>query len=122
MAKCSICNRRWFFSSKVKCNCKAEQLKLRAAVLPVRRSVQHTNCNNDTDIALLAMHQQNLYKIQQQHLDASEGCRTSIPSSEYRSFDSNPSHCNPSHDSSSSSSSESSSSYDSGSSFSSSWD
>lgn len=119
MAKCSICNRRWFFSSKVKCNCKAEQLKVRAAILPTTRSVQHTNYNNDTDIALLAMHQQNINQMQQ-HSDVSEPCR--IERSEYRIFDSSPSHCNSSHDSSSSSSSESSSSYDSGSSSSSNWD
>lgn len=122
MAKCSICNRRWFFSSKVKCTCRADQLKNRAVTSPAQRSIQHTNYNNDTDIALLAMHQQNINQIQQQHSDISEGCRTGIPSSEYRFFDSSPSHCNSSHDSSSSSSSESSSSYDSGSSSSSSLD
>lgn len=119
MAKCSICNRRWFFSSKVKCNCKAEQLKVRAAILPATRSVQHTNYNNNTDVTLLAMHQQNINQMQ--HSDVSEPCRIKR-SSEYRIFDSSPSHCNSSHDSSSSSSLESSSSYDSGSSSSSSWD
>lgn len=109
MTKCSICNRRWFFSSKVKCNCKAEQLKVRAAALPVRRSIQNNN-----DIALFAMHQQETLK--QQHSDFSEPCRTELPSSGFRSFDLSASHCNSLHDSSSSSS------YDSGSTSSSSWD
>jgi len=113
MIKCSICNRRWFFSSKVKCNCKAEQLKVHAAALPVRRSIQN---NNDNDIALFAMHQQETLK--QQYSDFSEPCRTELPSSSFRSFDLSPPHCNSSHDSSY----ESSSSYDSGSTSSSSWD
>ncbi|WP_143223183.1 hypothetical protein [Acinetobacter sp. ANC 4973] len=117
MIKCSICNRRWFFSSKVKCNCKAEQLKVQAAALPVRRSIQN---NNDNDIALFAMHQQETLK--QQYSDFSESCRTELPSSGFRSFDLSPSHCNSLHDSSSSSSYETSSSYDSGSTSSSSWD
>lgn len=120
MAKCSICNRSWWFSSKVKCNCKAEQLKVRAAFLPSRRSIQNTNYNNDNDIALQVMYEQQIN--QHLHSDVSEGCRTGLPSPEYRSFDMSSSYCHSSHNSSSSSSSESSSSYDSGSSSSSSWD
>ena len=112
MAKCSICNRSWWFSSKVKCNCKIEQLKVRAAVLPVRSSFQNTNYNNDNDIALQVMYQQQIN--QHLHSDVFEGCRTELPSSEYRNFDTSPSDCHSSHNSSKSSSSESLSSYDSG--------
>lgn len=32
MAKCNICNRRWWFSSQVKCDCKSRQLKQRIKV------------------------------------------------------------------------------------------
>ena len=32
MAKCNICNRRWWFSAQVKCDCKSKQLKQRVVV------------------------------------------------------------------------------------------
>lgn len=118
MAKCNICNRRWFFSSQVKCDCKSKQLKARATHFPVQRSIQNTTetRSNTNDMNHHYLHQQNLQStlLYSSH-ESIEPCDTRHNSPSYQSTDSSPSYCNSSSDSSYSSSSDSSSS-------SSSWD
>jgi len=62
VAKCNICNKRWFFSSQVKCDCKAKQLKARAThfnTVPQPDIKRTGSGNSSSNLSSGYMHQQN---------------------------------------------------------------